>query len=220
MMSINYTNLQVLIGTFNMLPWSTQKPRAGTRLAYAQAEFFPLHPVLPCLKICWVDPAVIQYNIHYVKIRIIYNIQYVIFWVWLTFHNVIRWIPKWTVGTRSGVVFHHSSNSFIIQSTAKSFELNQSITTCTCLKKRKIYWVFYPVVFFLWFKTLSSLKSFKNHVSLYRYLSWILFCKLNSMCDMLRYLPISAYMLIKGFFNMYFVTIWGKNHNHDLTFTY
>lgn len=65
MMSINYTNLQVLIGTCNMLPWSTQKPRAGTRLAYAQAEFFPLHPVLPCLKICLSGPGshTVQYTL-------------------------------------------------------------------------------------------------------------------------------------------------------------
>lgn len=50
MMSINYTNLQVLIGTCNMLPWSTQKPRAGTRLAYAQAKIFPIAPGFTLLK--------------------------------------------------------------------------------------------------------------------------------------------------------------------------
>lgn len=65
MMSINYTNLQVLIGTCNMLPWSTQKPRAGTRLAYAQAKIFPIAPGFTLLKNLLSGPGshTVQYTL-------------------------------------------------------------------------------------------------------------------------------------------------------------
>lgn len=49
----------------NMLPWSTQKPRAGTRLAYAQAKIFPIAPGFTLLKNLLSGPGshTVQYTL-------------------------------------------------------------------------------------------------------------------------------------------------------------